>query len=123
MDPEHSTVKRKPKNWCGTKVSPNINEADQIPIARNMPAFPEGQRYYPCITQDGCMPAFGAPPDTSSGDSDHDDSIMVGMKELVPRWVASTASPTSLLYYVVKDGFSDDDFRCGFPLSRELSTS
>lgn len=111
MSPEHLTTKSKPDNWCGTKITTDANEADQVSIDDNMPAFPEGQRYYPCITQDGVMPTFGVPPDASSGSrGDGFDSIMVGTKELIPRWVAST----NLLYFVVKNGFSDDDFKYVF---------
>ena len=111
MSTEHITTKRKPKNWCGTQISHNSNESDPTPINNIMPAFPIGQRFYPCVTQDGRMPTLGMPPDLSSGKHGGGDSIMVGMKTLVPRWVASTENPTKLLYFVVKDGFSDDDFK------------
>ena len=87
MSPEHFTTKRKPKNRCGIKISANINEVDQVPVDNNMPAFPEGQRCYPCITQDGVMPTFGVPPDAFSGSQGNGDRIMVGMPELIPRWV------------------------------------
>ena len=96
MSSEPFTTKRKPKDWCGTKISTNTNEADQVPVDDNMPAFPEGQRFYPCITQDAMMPTFDVPPDTSSGNQGDGDSIMVGVKDLIPRWVASTANPTKL---------------------------
>lgn len=123
MSPEHFTTKRKPKNWCGTKISANMNEADQVPVDDNMPAFPDGQRYYPCITQYGVMPTVGVPPYASSRSQGHYHSIMVGTKELIPRWVASTANPTSLLYFVVGNGFSDDDFKYVFLPSRALPSA
>lgn len=110
MSSEHFTAKRKPRNWCGTKISADTNEADQVPVDDEMPAFPEGQRSYPCITQDGMMPTFGEPPQSSDGSMGDSSGIMIGTMELIPRWVASTSSPTKLLYFVVKDGFSDADF-------------
>lgn len=111
MSSEHFTTKRKPKNWCGTEISTDTNEADQAPVDDNMPAFPEGKRYYPCVTQDGVMPTFDTPPDVAGGNHGHGDSLVLGNMELIPRWVASTTNPTKLLYFVVKDGFSDDDFK------------
>ncbi|XTI93534.1 hypothetical protein V2W45_1252885 [Cenococcum geophilum] len=72
-----------------------------------MAAFPEGQRYYPCKTQRGLTPTFATPPDQPSGDPKH-PSIVLGLRDLIPRWTASTSNPTKLLYFVVRDGFASD---------------
>lgn len=122
MSSEHFALpKRRPGGWCGTEISDDPNEADQVPVDDKMPdqvpvddnippAFLEGKRSYPCITQDGVMPTLGQPPQPSGGSRHGGTAIMVGVRELIPRWVASTTNPTKLLYFVVEDGFTDDDF-------------
>ncbi len=121
MSSEDFTAKRQPGNWCGTKTSTNANEADQVPVNDNMSTFQEGPRSYPCITQDGITPTFGEPPQSSGGSMEEGSSgLMVGINEIIPRWAASTASPTKLLYFVVKDGFSDADFKYVLLPSRTL---
>ncbi|KAM7220195.1 hypothetical protein V8F06_004523 [Rhypophila decipiens] len=108
MNPEHPPTTRKVANWCGTQITLDRNEADQAPFDDNMAAVPEGKQSYPCVTQDGVMPTIGVPPEASGGSKWKGGSgLMVGNKELIPRW----AKPANLLYYVVKDGFSDDDFQ------------
>ncbi|KAK1757916.1 hypothetical protein QBC47DRAFT_412001 [Echria macrotheca] len=74
-----------------------------------MPAFPEGTLFYPCVTQDGVMPSFGRLPEAPEGHKFEDggSGLMVGDIEMVPRW----AKPAGLQYYIVKDGFADDEFR------------
>jgi hypothetical protein len=106
MSSEHAAVKRKPANWCGTKISYDQNKAGQAPINAKMPAFPEGKRYYPCTTQNNFMPTIGELPKNPNGrkwDSG-EAGLMVGNINLIPRW----AKPANLLYYVVSDGFGDN---------------
>ncbi|KAK4164410.1 hypothetical protein QBC43DRAFT_289008 [Cladorrhinum sp. PSN259] len=73
-----------------------------------MPAFPIGKRFYPCVTQNGYTPTLGYPPNAPGGSpwKEGASGLMVGIMTLIPRW----AKPANLLYYVVKDGFSEDDF-------------
>ena len=74
-----------------------------------MASYPEGKRYYPCITQEGFNPAFGVPPqDEIAGRHNHGPEIVVGLKDLIPRWTANKTTPTNLLYFVVRDGFAID---------------
>ena len=104
------TTQKKSQHWCGTVPSNDPNEEDQTPVAVTMPAFPKGTRHYPCITQDGLMPTFGGPPhdDGDRRPENDGDAIVVGVRELIPRWTANKESPTKLLYFVVPDGFASD---------------
>ena len=103
------TLRKKPQYWCGTEPSDDPNEADQTPVAAAMAFFPEGERYYPCETQQGLTPTFGVPPqDENAGRHNHGDEIVVGVRDLIPRWTANKTTPTALLYFVVRDGFASD---------------
>jgi hypothetical protein len=103
------TRRRKPKNWCGTEPSNDPNEADQTPVAETMASVPEGKRRYPCITQDGLNPTFGLPPlDPNADRHSHGPEIVLGVKNLIPRWTANKTTPTKLLYFVVREGFAID---------------
>jgi hypothetical protein len=109
--------KSKLSNWCDTKPSHNLNEADRAPIPQKdttytMPMqFPIGKKFYPCQTQDGIQPTFGQPPHNNS-DLGGGSGIVVGIKDIIPRWAASLADPTKLLYFAIREGFpSDDDFQ------------
>ncbi|KAK0619711.1 hypothetical protein B0T14DRAFT_496386 [Immersiella caudata] len=72
-----------------------------------MSAIPQGKRGYPCATQEGVMLTFGYPPEAPSSGGRNRPKIKIGTQALIPRWVPST----KLLYFVVKDGFTDDDFK------------
>jgi len=103
----------KPRTWCGTEPSSNFNEADLAPIPNTSTmSASEGKEYYPCKTQLGLQDTIGEPPaDGPSSLEDGQQGIVVGVGSIIPRWSASTSSPTSLLYFVIRDGFqSDDDF-------------
>ncbi|KAF2731455.1 hypothetical protein EJ04DRAFT_442969 [Polyplosphaeria fusca] len=75
-----------------------------------MAEYSEEKQPYPCVTQDGFMPTFGLPPqdEHANQNSNGRHTIVVGMKDVVPRWTASKTSPTKLLYFVVRDGFASD---------------
>ena len=100
--------RKKSQYWCSTEPSDDPNEADQTPFAANMASFPVGKRYYPCITQHGITPTFGVPPQDENTGRHSGDAIVVGVRDLIPRWTANKTTPTKLLYFVVRDGFASD---------------
>jgi|SRR5579862_3915329 len=103
------TPRKKSQYWCGTEPSDDPNEADQTPVAATMASVPEGKQYYPCITQRGLNPTLGMPPQVEkAGHHGHGSAIVVGVKDLIPRWTANKTTPTRLLYFVVRDGFASD---------------
>ena len=118
MDSKHympsDNLKRKPRTWCGTQPSSNINEADQAPIPKtDAMDIPEGKDYYPCATQIGRLETFGKPPGgEQSGLGEGQSGLVIGTGPIIPRWTASTSRPTKLLYFAIRDGFpSDNDFQ------------
>ena len=103
------TPRKNSQYWCGTEPSDDPNEADQTPVAATMAFFPEGEQYYPCRTQHGLFATLDVPPqDENAGRHNHGDSIVVGVRGLIPRWTANKTTPTKLLYFVVRDGFASD---------------
>lgn len=55
------------------------------------------------------MPTLGVPPqDENAGRQNRGDAIVVGVRDLIPRWTANKITPTKLLYFVVRDGFASD---------------
>ncbi|KAL9085039.1 MAG: hypothetical protein Q9165_007780 [Trypethelium subeluteriae] len=99
------------RDWCGTKPSGNLNEADQAPPPRTMPAFPEGEKHYECITQDGFMPTWGKAEVAEVAQDNRFDEIVVGAGPIIPRWSGTAANPANLLYFGVSQGFpSNADF-------------
>ena len=75
--------------------------------------IPEGKDYYPCVTQIGLRETFGEPPpELQSGLDEGEEGLVLGIGPIIPRWTASTSSPTKLLYFALPDGFpNDDDFQ------------
>ena len=85
------------RDWCGTKPSSNLNEADQAPPPKTMPAFPKGEKHYECITQDGLMPTWGKAEEAEVAQDDGFDKIVVGSGPIIPRWDGTAANPAKLL--------------------------
>lgn len=63
-----------------------------------MPAFPEGEKHYDCITQDGMMYTLGKAETAKVAQHDGFDHIVVGDGSIIPRWSGTAANPTKLLY-------------------------
>jgi hypothetical protein len=99
MNPEQ----RKPRNWCGTEPSGNINKENQAPYPETEAmAELEGKAHYPCVTQQGNTPTFGVDP--SLKHNPKGDGMVVGVGPIIPRWVPGT----KLRYFVVREGFPND---------------
>jgi hypothetical protein len=70
----------------------------------------QNEKRYPCVTQKGLQETIGQPPfeEQPEGD-DGPDPIVVGIGPIIPRWKASLSDPTKLLYYVIREGFKNDE--------------
>ena len=108
IDPPSDNPDIRPKNWCGTHISTNMNKEDQVPIADDdADVIPQGREYYPCQTQVRLQETFGSPQvDEQNNDPDGPERINVGWGPIIPRW-----TPSKLLWFAVRAGFpSDEDF-------------
>jgi hypothetical protein len=85
------------KDWCGTKPSAALNEADQAPPPKTMPAFPEGEKHYECLTQDGVMGTWGKAERAEVAQKDGFHKIVIGSGPIIPRWSGTGANPAKLL--------------------------
>ncbi|KAH8728505.1 hypothetical protein GQ44DRAFT_609124 [Phaeosphaeriaceae sp. PMI808] len=73
--------------------------------------FPIGKAFYPCETQHGRDDTFGMPPPRPEFTNHKGNDLVVGLGPIIPRWIASTSSPTNLLYFVIREGFpNEEDF-------------
>lgn len=102
MNPEE----RKPRDWCGTQPSGEINKENQAPYPKTEAmVHHEGKVQYPCVTQQSTLPIFGRDP--SLQNNSKGDSLVVGDGPIIPRWTPGT----ELKYFVIKEGFpKEDDF-------------
>lgn len=107
---QSDTPVRNQPAWCGTQPSLNIHEEDLVPTPPEMADVQDTPERYPCVTQKGLEPTIGQPPFEEQPDNgEGPEPIVVGIGSIIPRWKASTTKPTKLLYYVIREGFKNDE--------------
>jgi hypothetical protein len=68
----------------------------------------EEKHAYPCITQQGFKPTFAEPPQDENVPAGG-EGIVIGIGNLIPRWKANKADPTTLLYFVDGTGWPSEE--------------
>lgn len=100
----------KSEHWCGPSHQRAAHALEKDPKNTLAADMSKPTESYACQTQDGRLPTFGAASASFfTTDPKDNDSLVIGIGPIIPRWDVNREPNRKLLYFVQKETFPTGD--------------